>query len=116
MKPIYLFENELPTEARDQVVNEQTTPEGKKKALEKLIQRDVFMEQELATSEEPLKIKDLLKMKETELKTQISIKEWALFNIGAWLYIITNLLIYQNAFDCQVCNALTHSKAYYIYV
>jgi len=61
MKPIYLFENELPTEARDQVVNEQTTPEGKKRALEKLIQRDVFMEQELATSEEPLKIKDLLK-------------------------------------------------------
>ena len=83
MKPIYLFENELPIEARDQVVNEQTTPEGKKRALEKLIQRDVFMEQELATSEEPLKIKDLLKMKETELKTQITIQEWALFNIGA---------------------------------
>jgi hypothetical protein len=41
------------------------------------------MEQELATSEEPLKIKDLLKSKESELKTQISIKEWALFNIGA---------------------------------
>jgi hypothetical protein len=41
------------------------------------------MEQELATSDEPLKIKDLLQMKESELKTQISIKEWALFNIGA---------------------------------
>jgi hypothetical protein len=44
MKPIYLFENELPAEARDQVVNEQTTPEAKKRALEKLIARDVFME------------------------------------------------------------------------
>jgi hypothetical protein len=42
----------------------------------------------------------LLKSKESELKTQISIKEWALFNIGAWLYIITYLLIYHNASAC----------------
>ncbi len=83
MKPIYLFENELPAEARDQVVNEQTTPEAKKRALEKLIARDIFMEQELATSEEPIRIKELISNKEKELKTQISIKEWALFNIGA---------------------------------
>jgi hypothetical protein len=41
------------------------------------------MEQELATSDEPLKIKDLMKQKDSELKTTISIKEWALFNIGA---------------------------------
>jgi len=41
------------------------------------------MEQELATSEEPIKIKDLLKQKESELKTKVNIKEWALFNIGA---------------------------------
>ena len=74
------------------------------------------MEQELATSDEPLKIKDLLQMKESELKTQISIKEWALFNIGAWLYIITYLLIYQNAFDSQACDALIHSKAYFLNV
>ena len=83
MKPVYLFENELPNEVRTQVVDEQTTPEAKKKALEKLLSREVMMEQELATSEEPLKIKDLLKQKEGELKTSISIKEWALFNIGA---------------------------------
>ena len=61
MKPVYLFENELPNEIREQVINEQTTPEAKKKALEKLLAREVMMEQELATSEEPLKIKDLLK-------------------------------------------------------
>ncbi len=60
MKPLYLTEGELPQEVRDQVVNEQTTPEAKKKALEKLLAREVMMEQELATSEEPLKIKDLL--------------------------------------------------------
>ena len=52
-------------------------------ALEKLIARDIFMEQELATSEEPIRIKELISNKEKELKTQISIKEWALFNIGA---------------------------------
>ena len=33
MKPVYLFENELPNEIREQVINEQTTPEAKKKAL-----------------------------------------------------------------------------------
>ncbi len=41
------------------------------------------MEQELATSDEPIKIKDLLKQRDSELKTTISIKEWALFAIGA---------------------------------
>lgn len=83
MKPIYLFEKELPSQAREQIMNEQATPEAQKKALEKLLAREVMMEQELATSDEPLKIKDLLKQKEEELKTSISIKEWALFNIGA---------------------------------
>ena len=60
MKPLYLTESELPQEVRDQVANEQLTPEAKKKAVEKLLAREVMMEQELATSEEPLKIKDLL--------------------------------------------------------
>lgn len=41
------------------------------------------MEQELATSDEPLKIKELFQQKETELKTGLHVKEWALFNIGA---------------------------------
>lgn len=83
MKPLYLTEGELPQEVRDQVVNEQITPETQKRALEKLLAREVMMEQELATSDEPLKIKDLLKQKEQELKTTISIREWALFHIGA---------------------------------
>ena len=83
MKPVYLFKKELPAQAREQIMNEQATPEAQKKALEKLLAREVMMEQELATSDEPLKIKDLLKQKEQELKTSISIKEWALFNIGA---------------------------------
>ena len=64
-------------------MREQTTPEAQNKAWEKVLAREVFMEQELATSDEPLKIKDLLKQKDSELKTTISVKEWALFNIGA---------------------------------
>ncbi len=83
MKPLYLTEQELPQDVRDQVVNEQQTPEAKKKALEKLLAREVMLEQELATSEEPLKIKDLLQQKEQEMKTKIAVREWALFNIGA---------------------------------
>jgi len=64
MKPVYLFKKELPAQAREQIMNEQATPEAQKKALEKLFAREVMMEQELATSDEPLKIKDLLKQKE----------------------------------------------------
>ena len=41
------------------------------------------MEQELATSDEPLKIKDLLHQKESDMKTRLQIKEWALFRVGA---------------------------------
>ena len=74
---------ELPQELKDQIMREQATPEAQQRALDKLLAREVFMEQELATSEEPLKIKDLMKQKDSELKTTISIKEWALFNIGA---------------------------------
>jgi hypothetical protein len=44
-----------------------------------------------------------LKQKESELKTQVNIKEWALFNIGAWLYILAassiNLKYYLNHTD-----------------
>lgn len=64
-------------------MREQETPEAQKRALDKLINREVFLEQELATSDEPIKIKDLLKQRDSDLKTTISINEWALFTIGA---------------------------------
>jgi hypothetical protein len=51
--------------------------------LEKLIGKEVFMEQELAISDEPLKIKDLIKQKEHDSKSRIEVKEWALFRVGA---------------------------------
>jgi hypothetical protein len=64
-------------------MREQETPEAQKRALDKLINREVFLEQELATCDEPIKIKDLLKQRDSDLKTTISINEWALFTIGA---------------------------------
>jgi hypothetical protein len=83
MKPSVLNSADLPQALKDQIMQEQATPEAQQRALDKLLSREVFMEQELATSDEPIKIKDLLKQKESELKTQVNIKEWALFNIGA---------------------------------
>lgn len=85
MKPQYMHERDVPQEVRDRVMNEapQDQKDAKRKAIEKLMSREVFMEQELATSDEPLRIKELLKQKESELKTGLHIKEWALFNIGA---------------------------------
>lgn len=82
MKPVYLTEKDIPQEVKDKIVDEQIEPEAKKKALAKFIQRDVLFEQELATSDDPLKIKDLLSAKEREFKTELRIKEWALFQIG----------------------------------
>ena len=61
MKPAYLFKGDLPKEIKEKIMEEQVKEEDKRKALTKLYARDVMMEQELATSDEPLKIKDLLK-------------------------------------------------------
>lgn len=86
MKPNYLRATDVPQAVVDKMVSElpENCHPGKKKgAIEKLMGREAFLEQELATSDEPLKIKDLLKQKEQELKTKLEIKEWALFNIGA---------------------------------
>jgi len=83
MKPSYLHEADLPNEVREKTLNELPPGADKARAIEKLLAREVMMEQELATSEEPLKIKDLLKQKEQDFKTTLQIKEWALFTIGA---------------------------------
>ena len=88
MKPNYLFEADVPQEVREKVLAEEE--KDKKKALEKFMTREVMMEQELATSDEPLKIKDLLALKEKEGLGKLHVKEWALFNIGAWYILITN--------------------------
>lgn len=88
MKPVYLTEKDIPQEVKDKIVNEQIEINDKKKALDKFIQRDVLFEQELATSDDPLKIKDLLRIKQKELNTEIKIKEWALLQVGAWEKVV----------------------------
>lgn len=81
MKPNYLFEAEVPQEVKEKVIAEEE--KDKKKALEKFLAREVMMEQELATSDEPLKIRDLIAAKEKEGLGRLTLREWALFNIGA---------------------------------
>lgn len=85
MKPVYYAKENVPQEVLDKTRAE--TPEGaseeqRAKAIEKLYAREVFLEQELATSEEPIKIREFLAQQETTLGKKVSLKEWALFNIG----------------------------------
>ena len=44
-----------------------------------MFKAEVLMEQELATSEETLKVKDFIRQRESELASPLLIKEWALF-------------------------------------
>lgn len=78
MKPIYLNKKEVPEEVKQK----ELAGESGEKALWKMFVRDVLMEQELATSEESIKVKQLIRERESELSTPLSIKEWALFHIG----------------------------------
>lgn len=57
----------------------------KKEGTEKLweaYKREVMMEQELATSEESLKVKDFMRQRESEINQSIQIKDWGLFTVG----------------------------------
>ena len=75
---MYLGKNEVPKATKEKVMKEG------QKHLQDLYAREVLMEQDLATSEKPVKVKQVLKEKGKELKTTVSIREWALFRIGAY--------------------------------
>lgn len=77
MKPVYLNKREVPKAIADKFREEGD------KALWKMFNQEVLMEQELATSEDPIKVKQLIRERESELGTPITIKEWALFHIGS---------------------------------
>ena len=83
MKPVYLSSADVPQEVKVKAQEDETTKGGKKRALDKLFRQEVMLEQELATSEDAIKIKELIKQKEALLNTTIQVKEYALFNIGA---------------------------------
>lgn len=57
MKPIYLNKKEVPQDLKNQLKSEAP----KDGALWKMFNRDVLMEQELATSEEAIKVKQLMR-------------------------------------------------------
>jgi hypothetical protein len=47
-----------------------------------MYKKEVLMEQELATSEESQKVKELIREREATLGFPLTIKEWALFTIN----------------------------------
>ena len=51
------------------------------KAKEKLEKRDVFMEQELATTDETMTVKAYLKGESEKLGRELKVKQWVLFAI-----------------------------------
>ena len=53
--------------------------ENGEKALWKMFKSEVLMEQELATSDDTLKVKDFIRQRESEIASPLLIKEWALF-------------------------------------
>lgn len=57
MKPVYLNKKEVPQELKQQLLEKGPGD----KALWKMFNNEVLMEQELATSEEPLKVKQLIR-------------------------------------------------------
>lgn len=79
MKPVYLNKKEVPQAQKDEALAKGPGD----KSLWALYNREVLMEQELATSEDPLKVKQLIRNREAELGLPLRIQEWAFFNIGA---------------------------------
>jgi translation elongation factor EF-Ts len=78
MKPTYLNKKEVPAELKKELLEKGP----KDKAIWEMYNRDVLMEQDLATSDDSLKVKELLRGRESELGTPILISEWAFFNIS----------------------------------
>lgn len=76
MKPNYLNKREVPQEVKDKLLSEG------EKILWKMYKSEVLMEQELATSEDTIKVKDYIRLRESELATKIDIREWALLRTG----------------------------------
>jgi translation elongation factor EF-Ts len=79
MKPSYLYKSDVPKTMIAELTNEGPS-DGR---LKKYLTQEVLMEQELATSEEEIRIDELIKEKSKEIKSKIDIKEWAVFNIGS---------------------------------
>ena len=60
MNPLYLDSKEVPQIVLDKALEDLKGKGVRKQALEKLYIREVLLEQELATSEDAIKIRDLI--------------------------------------------------------
>lgn len=99
-KPTYTDKAELPEDLLKQAIeegkaqaqdklNDKMPEKAREKALagiaakaeEKLLKRDVLMEQELAVAEEPITVAAYLKEESKKLGKDIRIKQWTLFAI-----------------------------------
>mmetsp|Transcript_23449 Transcript_23449/g.23097 ORF Transcript_23449/g.23097 Transcript_23449/m.23097 type:complete len:82 (-) Transcript_23449:15-260(-) len=76
MKPAFTNKKEVPEDIKDKM-----REIGGEKELWKFFKNQVLVEQELATVEESILVKEYLREREAEALTALSIKDWALFKI-----------------------------------
>mmetsp|Transcript_12945 Transcript_12945/g.21903 ORF Transcript_12945/g.21903 Transcript_12945/m.21903 type:complete len:84 (+) Transcript_12945:739-990(+) len=77
MKPAYLLEEDIPEEVKQQVLES----ENGQKAFKKFVKRDVLFKQELATAEKSETVERFIQSQSRQLKSNVGIKNWALFMI-----------------------------------
>lgn len=77
MRPTYLNKKEVSEEVKAKLMEQGPGD----RALWKMYNQEVLMEQELATSEESMKVKELIREREADLGVALTIQEWAYFNI-----------------------------------
>jgi len=75
MKPQYLQKEDIPDKVRQDILD----GENGERALKKYIKRDVLYEQDLATAEKSETVAKFLKSRSKQMKTQITVEDWALF-------------------------------------
>lgn len=79
MKPTYLSIDEIPANVIQKVRDE---GEHGEKDVQKFYTKEVIMEQDLATIDENIKVKEFISEKEKELGINVQIHDWLCFNIG----------------------------------
>ena len=77
MKPAFLKKEDIPEKITEEIL----AGKDGAKALKKYIKRDVLWEQELATAEKSETVGKYLASRSKQMKTDLLIKNWALFMI-----------------------------------
>mmetsp|Transcript_13098 Transcript_13098/g.9492 ORF Transcript_13098/g.9492 Transcript_13098/m.9492 type:complete len:80 (+) Transcript_13098:672-911(+) len=74
MKPVYLNKKQTPKELKDKA-----REVGGEKELWKMFREQVLTEQDLATVDESLIVKQYIRLREAEAESALTITRWALF-------------------------------------